>query len=168
MSVLAHPGPFGLAPSPRRRRHLTLVPAAVPTTERAPAPEVVALPVPAPPLRESRPAAPPAAAIGTGTAIGDVPLRLTLRGRCVLAALAFAVAALVGAVAGAAVSNVGGLPADVESVTVASGETLWSIAAELTPPGNDVRDVMSQIVALNGLEDEALVPGQQLTIPTEG
>ena len=51
MSVLAHPGSFGLAPSPRRRRHLTLVPAAVPTPERKPAADVVALPVPAAPRR---------------------------------------------------------------------------------------------------------------------
>ena len=67
-----------------------------------------------------------------------------------------------------AVSTAEGLPADVESVTVTSGETLWSIAAELTSPGSDVRDVMSQIVALNGLESEALVAGQQLTVPTDG
>jgi hypothetical protein len=167
MSVLAHPGAFGLAPSPRRRRHLTLVPAAVPAPERKPAAEVVALPFPAAPQR-TRPAARRAAASGARAAIGDAPLRLTLRGRCVLAALAFVVAAVVGAVAGVAASTAEGLPADVESVTVGSGETLWSIAAELTAPGSDVRDVISQIVALNGLESEALVAGQQLTVPTDG
>jgi LysM repeat protein len=163
MSVLAHPGPYGLAPSTRRRRHLALVPASVPMPERDRPGEVV--PLPARPV--ARPAAVAGSAAGSVAAIKDAPLRLTLRGRCVLAALAFVVAALIGAGAGAVVATVEGLPTDVESVSVSSGQTLWSIAAELTPPGSDVREVMSQIVALNGLESEALVPGQQLTVPTD-
>ena len=162
MSVLAHPG-LTSYPLPRRR-HLTVVPAlpdVVPEPERIA--EVVALPVPQP--TPARAAARRPAAARAGAA--DAPLRLTNRGRAVLAGLAVAVAAVVGSVAGAA-AGASSPSSDVEVVTVMSGDSLWSIAAAAAAPGEDVRDVMSEIVDLNGLQGTTLEAGQELTVPVEG
>lgn len=142
MSVLAHPGSFGL---PTRRRHLTLVPQ--PAPERLA--EVIELPVRAPARAPEQLA----------------PLRLTARGRRVLASLAIVGAAVVGGALGA-VANAAAEPAtDVRTVTVSSGDTLWGIASQIAAPGEDVRDVMAQIAALNDLEGTDLAAGQQLTVP---
>ncbi|WP_156251210.1 LysM peptidoglycan-binding domain-containing protein [Pseudactinotalea terrae] len=159
MSVLAHPGPISF-PLPRRR-HLTVVPAlpdVTPEPERFA--EVIDLPVP-----QARPAGPTTARPAVSRpAVADAPLRLTNRGRAVLAGLAIALAAVVGSVAGAAMgtpASAGGL----EVVTVKSGDSLWSIAAAAAAPGEDVRDLMSEIVELNGLQGATLVAGQELTVP---
>ncbi|GAA1623998.1 LysM peptidoglycan-binding domain-containing protein [Georgenia ruanii] len=95
------------------------------------------------------------------------PLRLTALGRGVVAALALVAAAAVavglGSVAGAAVA---GPPAqDVATVTVAAGDTLWAVASEVAGPGEDVRDVVATIAALNDLGDHQLRAGQQLLVP---
>lgn len=163
MSVLAHPGPISF-PLPRRR-HLTVVPAlpdVTPEPERFA--EVIDLPVP-----QARPAGPTTARpvvrpAVSRPAVADAPLRLTNRGRAVLAGLAIALAAVVGSVAGAAMgtpASAGGL----EVVTVKSGDSLWSIAATAAAPGEDVRDLMSEIVELNGLQGTTLAAGQELTVP---
>jgi len=47
-------------------------------------------------------------------------------------------------------------------VTVAAGDTVWSIARRLQPTG-DVRPLVEEIVALNGGAD--LRPGQHLVLP---
>jgi len=49
--------------------------------------------------------------------------------------------------------------------TVAEGETLWSIATEVTAAGGDVRDTMDAIKGLNALESSAITSGQQLLVP---
>ena len=160
MSVLAHPGPISL---PTRRRHLTVVPAR-PSPESERLADVIALPL--------RPPAIPPAAAAPAPAVSrpveaDAPLRLTARGRAVLAGLAVLAAVAVGSVAGA-VAGPGEPTGAVEVVTVSSGDTLWSIAASVAAPGEDVRDVMSEIAALNDLEGAAVVAGQRLTVPGEG
>jgi Tfp pilus assembly protein FimV len=99
-------------------------------------------------------------------------LRLTTRGRRVLAALAAlpAVIALTIAVIGgssAIASGEQGAPAGTfETITVMSGETLWSIAQEIAPSA-DPRDVVAAIENLNALDGTALIAGQQLSIPAE-
>lgn len=152
MSALAHPVPIG--PLPVRRRHLTLVPAPV-----AEEPERLAAVIPMP---IARPAVP------QRESADRAPLRLTVRGRRVLAALVILLCAVLGSIGGAALASAQQLPTDVTSVTVSSGDTLWSIAAEVATPGSDVRDVMAQIAALNGLHGSDLQAGQQLDVPAAG
>jgi hypothetical protein len=117
------------------------------------------------PARAAGAAAQLAARAGTSTR-----LRLTVRGRRVLAALAAlpAVIALVAAVLGggaALASRDAGAPAgSFSTVTVAGGESLWTIAEEIAP-GHDPRDVVDEIVRLNALDSVVVQAGQSLSIP---
>ena len=54
------------------------------------------------------------------------------------------------------------LPADGPSVTVETGDTLWSIARDLQPTG-DVRPLVDRLVEVNG--SSVIVPGQELVVP---
>lgn len=99
-------------------------------------------------------------------------LRLTLRGRRLLAVIASlpAVAVLAFAIlsgGSALASRDAGAPAaSFESVTVSFGDTLWSIAEEVAP-GADPRDVVADISRLNALSGGAIEIGQKLSIPAE-
>ncbi|MCH6232081.1 LysM peptidoglycan-binding domain-containing protein [Microbacterium sp. CFH 31415] len=99
-------------------------------------------------------------------------LRLTLRGRRVLAALASipaVVAISLAMISGgsALASRDAGAPAEsFSTVTVSFGDTLWSIA-ETVAPESDPRDVIDAIVRLNALEGVSLEAGQSLAIPAE-
>ncbi|WP_413450545.1 LysM peptidoglycan-binding domain-containing protein [Georgenia phoenicis] len=146
MSALAIPAvPVREVPA-RRRGHLQLVgPGFVPAG--APARQEAVRPVPA-----ARPA-----------------VRLTARGRLVRSLLVM-VLALTAAVAGG--SWVGGLVSDaqgytgpVERVSVSAGDTLWGIAAATAAEGQDVREVVDDILELNGLASGDLAAGQQLVVP---
>jgi len=98
-------------------------------------------------------------------------LRLTVRGRRVLVALAavplaagIAFAALGG---GAAVASGDAVPTtSFETVTVMPGDTLWSIA-ETVAPSVDPRSVIGEIQRLNALGHGSLQVGQQLALPAE-
>ena len=99
-------------------------------------------------------------------------LRLTVRGRRVLAFLA-ALPAVV-ALSIAIVSGGGALASEetnalagtFEHVTVMPGDTLWSIA-ESAAPTADPRDVVDAIVRLNALASGQLEAGQTISIPLE-
>ncbi|MEO2131921.1 MAG: LysM peptidoglycan-binding domain-containing protein [Microbacterium sp.] len=97
-------------------------------------------------------------------------LRLTARGRAVLTAVAAVPAVLVilGAIwgGGAALASLDpAAPAGTfETVTVSSGDSLWSIAEEIAPDA-DPRDVVSDIARLNGLTGSVVSAGQRLAIP---
>lgn len=95
-------------------------------------------------------------------------LRLTARGRRVLATLVLAPAALgIGAVlVTAQPADAASEPASVsfEMVTVRSGESLWQIAEEHAGD-RDVRDVIHDIVELNGLDGQQVEPGMHLAMP---
>ncbi len=99
-------------------------------------------------------------------------LRLTVRGRRVLAALAAlpAVVALAFAIIGgssALASRDEGLPAGgFATVTVEPGDTLWAIALEVAPTA-DPRDVVDAIVRLNALDGVGISAGQELAIPAQ-
>ena len=54
---------------------------------------------------------------------------------------------------------------DVISVTVQSGDTLWTIAKEYKPEGADIREFVYDIAANNGVEDCQVYVGQTLFIP---
>ena len=56
-------------------------------------------------------------------------------------------------------------PPPTEEYVVASGDTLWAIASELTQPGGDVRVVVADIREASGLKSSSLTPGQVLLIP---
>lgn len=96
-------------------------------------------------------------------------LRLTRRGRVVIGAmLTLLVAGLFVLVATlnsteAAASSEG---ADVEFgyVVVQPGESLWSVAVSLDPT-SDPRDVIADIVRLNGLDDSGVLAGQAIAVP---
>ena len=93
-------------------------------------------------------------------------LRLTRRGRVVLAVL---VALLVGMVAtvfaSVADADAPRVPQEVTVHTVSAGESLWQVAASVTTAGDDVRDTMDQVMDLNHLEGSQLAVGQQLVVP---
>jgi LysM repeat protein len=50
---------------------------------------------------------------------------------------------------------------------VVGGDTLWGIALEVTPPGEDVRTVVEDIKRYNGLTNSLIVPGQVLFVPAD-
>ncbi|WP_106813604.1 LysM peptidoglycan-binding domain-containing protein [Microbacterium timonense] len=115
---------------------------------------------------------PSPARAATAAARRATRLRLTVRGRRVLAALAAlpVVVALSAAVLGggaALASRDGGAPAgSFQTVTVAPGDSLWTIAEEVAPD-RDPRDVVDDIVRLNALDDVVVQAGQSLAIPAE-
>jgi len=96
----------------------------------------------------------------------EAPLRLTTRGRVVVVLLALLLIALP-LVLGARAAQAGA-PAtapQVERHVVASGETLWQIAESIAGPGDDVRDVVGELVRLNALPDSSLLAGQTIVVP---
>ena len=58
-----------------------------------------------------------------------------------------------------------GTPAQLNSYTVSDGETLWSIAANLTPEGRDVRETMAEIKDVNAMSGSQLQVGEQILLP---
>ena len=52
-------------------------------------------------------------------------------------------------------------------ITVKPGETLWSIAANLSGSG-DRRDLVDELIEVNRLKSPELVAGQKIYIPTRG
>jgi LysM repeat protein len=57
------------------------------------------------------------------------------------------------------------VPTPYVKVTVAPGQTLWSIASSI-PGHGDRRDVVDEIVSINHLESPELFAGQKIFIPT--
>lgn len=124
--------------TPRRRRHLSVVPDPVPSPRRD-------VDVPA----GSRPR-----------------LRVTRRGRLVATLGTGAVLLCGGAAAASAAAS--GAPEPVPGtvqVAVLPGESLWSIAERLAGPGEDVRDVVVAISEMNDLASPRLAAGQHLEVP---
>ncbi len=97
------------------------------------------------------------------------PLRITRRGRAVVAALAAAplVAGLVFATV-TAPANAGNETgtASFLTVTVEAGDSLRSIAERIAPEA-DPREVVGELKRLNALEDSALLAGQTIAIPAQ-
>ncbi|SEE55839.1 LysM domain-containing protein [Arthrobacter alpinus] len=105
-------------------------------------------------------------------------ISLTRRGRLVLlgipailttAVMVFAALAIVlGSIASPAQASVEHVAVDMAeyaaTVTVLQGDSLWSIAAASNPK-RDVRDVVSEIVALNELGSGVVHAGQRLFVP---
>jgi len=101
------------------------------------------------------------------------PLRLTRRGRAVVAALIVAVIAAMALVVGLAAAggvqaaNQGGPTAGYQGmheIVVRPGQTLWSIASA-AKPGADPRDVVQEIMTANAMSDTTISAGQLLWVP---
>jgi hypothetical protein len=98
------------------------------------------------------------------------PLRLTRRGRLVVAvAAALVLAALSLVIAGAAQATNHPVSAraaqqNFTQVTVHPGQSLWSVA-ESADPGADTRVVIQQIIELNSLTGNTVFAGQRLWVP---
>lgn len=111
----------------------------------------------------------PIARMAAGARTKPSPIRLTRRGvlvvRAAIIAGVFALAVVAGIVAGLLLRPAA--PASGESLVVGSGDTLWSIAAVAAAPGEDVRTVVAEIVALNGLSSETIHAGQSLILPAD-
>ncbi len=101
------------------------------------------------------------------------PLRLTRRGRVVVAALAVAVIAAIALAVGLA--GAGGAQAanhgqpragyqGMHEIVVRPGQTLWSIAS-VAEPGSDPRDVVQQIMTANAMTGTTITAGQLLWVP---
>ncbi len=101
-------------------------------------------------------------------------LRLTARGRAVFTTLAaaplVAIALFIGLGGGDAVA---GQNASAESapttfvyVSIAPGQSLWQLAEQVAPHA-DPREVVADILALNGLQSADVQPGQELAIPLQ-
>ena len=95
------------------------------------------------------------------------PLRLTARGRRLVAVLALALGVGVVALGEAVLGNGEGDGLELmgtSSVVVARGDTLWSIARSVAGD-RDVREVIDGIQGLNGLDGADISPGQVLQLP---
>lgn len=104
--------------------------------------------------------------------VDSTRLRMTARGRRVLAALAAApivLAIAIGAISGgSAVATRDAVSTDdaFVTVTVAAGDTLWGLAESFAGAGaGDTRDVIAEIQRVNRLESTTLVAGQTISIP---
>jgi hypothetical protein len=101
------------------------------------------------------------------------PLRLTRRGRVVVAVLIVAVFAAIAlvvalAAAGGAQATSHGQPRagyqGMHEIVVRPGQTLWSIASAVEP-GADPRDVVQQIMTANAMTGTMISAGQLLWVP---
>ncbi len=100
---------------------------------------------------------------------GDRGIRLTRRGRVVVALLVLAAvlaALLSGLVVGSgrASADPSGRPLPVTYRMVLPGETLWSIAGEVAP-GQDRRETIARIVELNDMASAGVLAGQRIALP---
>ena len=97
-------------------------------------------------------------------------LRLTARGRAVLLTLATAplviAAVILGLSGGNAQASLEDSSVSFTYVTVAPGQSLWSIAESIAPQA-DPREVVADIVSLNQLSSADVEAGESIALPTE-
>lgn len=102
--------------------------------------------------------------------------RLSRRGRLVfrglplmlaVAVLTAVLAFLAGVLTSPAAASSDGPGAQLETVTVLPGDSLWSIAAEVAPD-EDPFTTMTRIAELNSLEGRELELGETLFVPVAG
>lgn len=79
-----------------------------------------------------------------------------------IAILALAASFSVASLTGSFATN--GAGAELEYITINSGETLWQLA-DLHAPSQDPRDWIADVVALNALTSVDLEPGQRIALP---
>jgi hypothetical protein len=98
------------------------------------------------------------------------PLRLTRRGRIVIAVAAVLLVTVISLLAAGVAQATSHGPApraarqNLLQVVVRPGQTLWSVA-ESADPDQDTRVVVQQIIDLNSLTSATVPAGQQLWVP---
>jgi len=190
----SRPGPAGTVESPRSGARME---AALPSAARVPVPRPPVARTPLvrpgvsrsgvaqpseshPPVAREQAVRPQPARAGMARSLeaGSRPVRtrvrLTRRGRIVVAGLITASMVLVAALAwlaGTAKADAAGsgLPSSavyhsLRSVVVLPGQSLWSIATQYEP-GSDPRNVIQEIVDLNALNGTSVQPGEHLWLP---
>ena len=95
-------------------------------------------------------------------------IRLNRRGRLartfVVLSLAIVLGSVVSAKAGAGTDVAPQAGGSFITVTVAPGDTVWSLATRLAD-GGDVRSLVSEIISVNSLASVDVATGQKLRIP---
>lgn len=91
-------------------------------------------------------------------------MRLTRRGWVVAVILGILVAFLISLLGARAGADGSPQAVEVGRHAVQDGETLWSLAVGLNS-GQDVRDVVAQILELNGRSSSALYAGEVILLP---
>ena len=103
-----------------------------------------------------------------GSKINPSSMRLNRRGRLartfVVLSLAVVLASVFGLKAGAGTTDAVGAPTSFIEVTVAPGDTLWSLATRMAD-GGDVRAMVDEISSVNSLATAELQAGQKVRIP---
>jgi hypothetical protein len=104
-------------------------------------------------------------------AAAPAPLRLTRRGRIVVAAAAALLVILLSLLATGATARATshtapsrGADRNLSQVIVLPGQSLWSVA-QTADPNADPRQVMQQIIELNSLAGDVIQAGQRLWVP---
>jgi hypothetical protein len=98
------------------------------------------------------------------------PLRLTRRGRIVIAAVAVLLVTVISLLAAGVAQATSHGPSpraarqNLLQVVVRPGQTLWSVA-ESADPDQDTRVVVQQIIDLNSLNSATVPAGRQLWVP---
>lgn len=101
-----------------------------------------------------------------GAAGGQQPLRLTARGRVVVVVLGLLLAIGVSTIAArASADGPASSAVEVTRHVVLEGETMWGLAQQVAAPGEDVRDVVLELVRLNDLPSAGLMAGQEILLP---
>ncbi len=97
---------------------------------------------------------------------GSGRVRLTRRGQLavVLAGLMLMLTTAFVWGGGSAATEHAGVPEATRVVTVAPGDTLWDIAADLAEDG-EVRSMVDRIERLNALDSAMLQAGQRIRVP---
>jgi cell division protein YceG involved in septum cleavage len=97
-------------------------------------------------------------------------IHLNRRGRLartfVVLSLAIVLGSVVSAKAGAGTDSAPRAAASYITVTVAPGDTVWSLANRLAA-GGDVRSLVSEIISVNSLSSVDVAAGQKLRIPLQ-
>ena len=103
--------------------------------------------------------------------VSDRPSGIVLnrRGRLartlVVLSLAIVLGSVVSANAGAGTDAGPSKAGSFITVTVAPGETIWSLATRMTAAGGDTRGLVSQILEVNSLASVDVEAGQKIRIP---
>ena len=108
------------------------------------------------------------ALINQGFSTNPSGVHLTRRGRLartlLVLSLAVVLASAFGFSAGAGTNSAVGEPTSFIEVTVAPGDTLWSLATRMAG-GADVRAMVDEIASVNALASADLKAGQKVRIP---
>ena len=108
------------------------------------------------------------ALINQGFSTNPSGVHLTRRGRLartlLVLSLAVVLASAFGFSAGAGTNSAVGEPTSFIEVTVAQGDTLWSLASRMAG-GSDVRAMVDEIASVNALASADLQAGQKVRIP---